>query len=89
MKLRVSHRSRGIGFPGDADGKECACNAGYLGSIPGQEDLLEKEMAVHSGEFNEHRSLVGFSLWDHKELDMTERLTLEGIIQEAKARKEK
>ena len=46
-------------------------------------------MAVHSGEFHEHRSLVGYSLWDHKELDMTEQLTLEGIIQEAKTRKEK
>ena len=48
MRLRVSHRSRGIGFPGDSDGKEFVCNAGYLGSIPGQEDLLEKEMATHS-----------------------------------------
>ena len=25
-----------------------ACNAGNLGSIPGQEDPLEKEMATHS-----------------------------------------
>ena len=24
-----------IDFPGDLDGKESACNAGYLGSIPG------------------------------------------------------
>ena len=24
-----------IGFPGGSDGKEFACNAGYLGSIPG------------------------------------------------------
>jgi len=24
-----------VGFPGGSDGKECACNAGNLGSIPG------------------------------------------------------
>ena len=48
MRLRVRHRSSGTGFPGDSDGKESACNAEYLGSIPGQEDLLEKEMATHS-----------------------------------------
>ena len=24
-----------MGFPGGSDGKECACNAGNLGSIPG------------------------------------------------------
>ena len=24
-----------MGFPGGSDGKESACNAGYLGSIPG------------------------------------------------------
>jgi len=26
---------RATGFPGGSDGKECACNAGDLGSIPG------------------------------------------------------
>ena len=26
-----------MGFPGDSDGKESACNAGDLGSIPGLE----------------------------------------------------
>ena len=34
------------GFPGDSDGKEFTCNAGDLGSIPGWEDPLEKEMAA-------------------------------------------
>ena len=29
------------------------------------------------GEFCGQRSLVGYSLWDRKELDMTEQLTLE------------
>ena len=35
-------------FPGGSDGKESACSVGDLGSIPGQEDPLEKEMATHS-----------------------------------------
>ena len=33
---------------GGSDGKESACSAGDLGSIPGWEDPLEKEMATHS-----------------------------------------
>ena len=38
---------------------------------------LEKEMAIHSkifllGEFHVQRSLMGYSSWGHKELDMTE-----------------
>ena len=37
-----------MGFPGSPDGKESACNAGNLGSIPGWEDPLEKGMAPHS-----------------------------------------
>ena len=35
-------------FPGGSDGKASAYNAGDLGSTPGQEDPLEKEMATHS-----------------------------------------
>ena len=33
---------------GGSDGKASACNAGDPGSIPGQEDPLEKAMAPHS-----------------------------------------
>ena len=36
-----------VGFPGGSNGKESACNAGDLGSIPGLGNLLEKEMAAH------------------------------------------
>ena len=36
------------GFPGGSDGKVCACNAGDLDSVTGQEDPLEKELATHS-----------------------------------------
>ena len=35
-------------FPVGSAGKESACNAGNLGSIPGQGDPLEKGMATHS-----------------------------------------
>ena len=40
------HISTGQSFPHSSVGKESACNAGDLGSIPGQEDPLEKEMAT-------------------------------------------
>ena len=36
------------GFPGGSDGKESACNAGDLHSIPDWEDPLEKGKATHS-----------------------------------------
>ena len=45
----------------------------------GQEDPMEKGMATHSvflpGKLHGQRSLVGYSPWGHKELDMTEQLT--------------
>ena len=37
-----------MGFSCGSVGKESAFNAGDPGSIPGQEDPLEKEMATHS-----------------------------------------
>ena len=36
------------GFPDGSDGKESACNAGDLGSIPGSGRSLEKGMATSS-----------------------------------------
>ena len=68
-----------LGFPGSSDSKESACNAGDPGSIPGsgrspgegngnplQYSCLEKSHGW--------RSLVGYTPWDCKEVDMTERL---------------
>ena len=44
-----------------------------------QEDLWSRKWqptpVFLPGKFHEQRSLVGFSPWDHKELDMTEQLT--------------
>ena len=66
-----------MGFPGGSDGKESACNAGDLGSIPG----LGRSPAGgngnpfhYSGLENPHgqRSLAGYSPGGCKELDTTE-----------------
>ena len=45
----------------------------------GWEDSLDKGIATHSsipGEFHGQRSLVGYSSWDRKELNMTEQSIL-------------
>ena len=72
-----------MGFPGNSDGKECACRARDLDLTPagqetliwllGGEDPLEKGMAVFlPGESHGQRNLVGYSPWGHKDSDMTE-----------------
>ena len=60
------------GFPGGSDGKESACTAGDLGSIPG---LGRSPGGGHGNPLqyswleNPHgqRSLADYSLWGHKE----------------------
>ena len=46
----------------------------------GWEDPLEKGLATHSSilgrEFHGQKGLVGYSLWEHKESDSAEQLTL-------------
>ena len=67
-----------IGFTDGVDGKESPCNVGYPGSIPGLQRSTGKDNghpAFLPGEFLGQRSLAGYSSWDCKELDMTERLT--------------
>ena len=68
------------GFPGGSDGKESACNAGDLGSIPGSGNIpwrraWQPTPIFLSGEFHGQRRLVGYSPWGRKESDMTEYLT--------------
>ena len=45
-----------------------------------KENTLEKGMATHSRYlsrvFHEQRSLVGYSLWSHEELDATNNFTM-------------
>ena len=64
--LSVSHLSS---FCGSA-GKESACHAGDLGSVPGLEDPLEKGKATPVFWPGEFRGL--YSLWALKESDTTE-----------------
>ena len=44
----VQHREHGGSFPDGSDGKEPACNAGDLDSIPRSGDPLDEGMATHS-----------------------------------------
>jgi len=73
-----------LGFSCGSAGKESACNAGDLGSIPGlvrfpgegngyplQYFDLENFMA---------EELTGYSPWCCKESDMTERLSLHFLV---------
>ena len=66
-------------FPDGSNGKESACNARDLSSILGRSSGEGKgNLLQYSCLENPHRqrSLAGYSPWDHKEVDMTERLTL-------------
>ena len=78
--LKVNIFMFGIGFPG----KESACNAGDLGSIPSSG---RSPGGGHGNSFqysclknpSGQRSLTGYSPWGRKELDMTEGLSTFGI----------
>ena len=67
-------------FLGGSDVKECTCNAGDLGSIPG---LGRSSREGHGNPFqyscleNPHgqRSLVGYSPWGRRESDRAEQLS--------------
>ena len=65
-----------LGFLSSSEGKESTYNAGDPVQSLGWEDPLDKGVATpwNSWEFHGKRSLVGYSPWDHKELDMTEQL---------------
>jgi len=68
------------GFPGGSDSKESTCNAGDLDLIP----RLGRYLGGGHGNSLQYsylknppgqKNLVGYSLWGHKESDMTERLS--------------
>ena len=80
-----------VGFPGGSDDKESAYNMGDSGLIPG----LGRSPGIWEwlpipvflpGEFHGRKSLVGYSPWGCKEMDLTEQLTFscffQGIIYE-------
>ena len=67
-------------FPDGSDGKESACNAGdatrdsfnpWVKKIPWRREWLPTPVFLF-GESHGQRNLVGYSPWNHKELDMTE-----------------
>jgi len=67
------------GFPGGSDGKVSACNAEDLDSIHGSgisswRRKWQPTPVLLPGKFHGWRSLVGYSPWGYKELDMTEQL---------------
>ena len=59
----------------DSDSKESACNVGDLGYLSGswRREWLPTPV-FFPREFHGQRSLVGYSPWDHKESESTERL---------------
>ena len=60
------------GFPGGSAGKESACNVEtWVGKIPWRRPWQPTPVFL-PGESHGQMSLVGFSPWGHKELDMTE-----------------
>ena len=66
----ITNYPQTLGFPGGSAGKESACNAGDLGSIPGLGRPLEKGTATHS-------SILAWRIpwtspWGRKESDKTE-----------------
>ena len=73
------------GFLGGSVGKDSAGNAGHLSSISGSGRSPGKgngNPLQYSSLENPHgqRSLVGYSPWGRKELDITERLTLHFLM---------
>ena len=62
----------GSGFPGSSNGKESACNAGDLGSVPGLRRSLG-EGNSYPLQYSGLRipQIVLYNPWGRKELDMT------------------
>ena len=64
-----------VGFPGGLDGKESACNAGDLGSIPGL-GRSPKETNSYPLQYScLENSMARRAWWGRKELAITEQLT--------------
>ena len=67
------------GLPGGSDDKESACEGRkpgfdpWIGKIPWRRECLSTPV-LWPGEFHGQRSLAGYSLWGHKESDMTKQL---------------
>ena len=78
-RLHFHFHAKMLPFPGGAEGKASARNAGELGSIPGWGRFpwrrkWQPTPVFLPGEPHGWRSLVGYSPRVRKESDMTERL---------------
>ena len=65
---------------GDSDGRESACNAGDQGLIPGSGrspggPKWQPTPVFLPEKSHGQRSLVGYSPWGHRDLDMTGQLS--------------
>ena len=80
MKLASAFPCLLYGFPGGSDGRESIYIAGDGGWILGLERFPGKGNGYHlvflPGESQGHRSLASYSPWGHKELDMTQWLSM-------------
>ena len=65
-----------IGLPWWLSGKECACNAGDVGSIPGSGRSPGEWERLPTPVFWPGESQGLYSSWGHKESDTTEQLSL-------------
>ena len=73
MEMPVQFLVGGLGgFPGGSNGKESACSAEDLDSIPWSGRSPGEGKVFLPRECHGQRSLVGYSQWRHKESDTTE-----------------
>ena len=73
--ISLIHVDVGLDFPSSSNGKESACSARDLGSIPWRRKW-QPTPVFFSGKFCEQKSLAGYHPWCRKESDKTEQLTL-------------
>ena len=76
MLLYIYSLRIGKGFPSGSVVKNSLINAGATGSIPGSgrfpwRKKWQPTPVFLPGKFHGQRSQVGYSIWGHKELDMT------------------
>ena len=69
----------GTGSPHGSDSKESACNMGDLGLIPGLGRSHGEGNCYPLQYSGQENSTDSYSPWGHKELDMTEQLSLSVI----------
>ena len=65
-----------LGFPGGSDGKESDCNAEDPSLVPGSGRFPWRKEWLPTPVFLPGEFQAGYSLWGHKELNMTKLLTL-------------